>query len=238
MRILLGSGGFRTEERIRNLRSHLRAHFGDIERVLFIPYALQDHDRYVQILTERGLNADYELVGIHHCSDPRDAVHHAQAIYIGGGNSFRLLNALYENDLLDVIRQRVHAGVPYAGISAGSNVACPTIKTTNDMPIVQPPSFDALALVPFQINPHYYTGANWVKHHDTFVEHFGETRDDRLREFHEMNDTPVIGLWEAGILLCNGTTVLLHDAPARVFRKGKEPMDAEPGMELMQQMLS
>jgi dipeptidase E len=238
MRILLGSGGFRTEERVRNLRHHLRAHFGDIDQVLFIPYALQDHDKYVQTLVERGLHADYELFGIHHAGNPRDAVCHARGIYVGGGNTFRLLHALYQYELLDVIRERVRAGVPYVGISAGSNVAGPTIKTTNDMPIVQPPSFDALGLVPFQINPHYYAGSNWVKHGDAFIEHFGETRDDRLREFHEMNDTPVVGLWEAGVLLCDGATVQLHDAPARIFRKGKETIDVQPGTELMQQIVS
>jgi dipeptidase E len=147
MRILLASGGFRTEERIANLRRHLVVHFGPIARVLFIPYALQDHDKYVQLLSERGHNAGYELVGIHRCSNPREAVQNADAIYIGGGNTFRLLDALYRFDLLDVICERVRAGVPYVGISAGSNVACPTIQTTNDMPIVQPPSFAALARI-------------------------------------------------------------------------------------------
>ncbi|MSQ95906.1 MAG: dipeptidase PepE [Gemmataceae bacterium] len=233
MRVLLGSGGFRTEERVRNLRAHLQAHLGGVKQVLFIPYALHDYDKYLQTMTERGLNACYELVGIHRCADPRAAVLSAQAIYIGGGNTFRLLNALYQHGLLDVIRERVHAGVPYVGISAGSNVACPTMMTTNDMPIVQPPSFKALGLVPFQINAHYYTGSNWVKDGETFIEHFSETRDDRLREFHEMNDTPVVGLHEAGVLLCDGTTVRLVDAPARVFRKGIPPTDVQPGAELM-----
>ena len=239
MRLLLGSGGFRTPERVANLRRRLIAHLGPIAKVLFIPYALHDHDKYLQTMIERGLHADYELVGIHRCSDPRDAIRNAEAIYVGGGNTFRLLDALYRFVLLDVIRDRVHAGIPYVGISAGSNVACPTIKTTNDMPIVQPPSFAALGLVPFQINAHYYTGANWVKtltpgpspkgRGEELVEHFGETRDDRLREFHEMNDTPVVGLWEAGVLLGDGKTVTLHDAPARMFRKGQEPMDLQPG---------
>jgi dipeptidase E len=229
MRILLGSGGFRTEERIRSLRAHLKKHFGDIGQVLFIPYALHDHNGYVKSLTERGINADYELVGIHRCPDPLAAVEQAHAMFIGGGNTFRLLNALYENNLLDAIRARVRAGIPYVGISAGSNVACPTIMTTNDMPIVQPPSFNALGLVPFQINAHYYTGNNWVKHGEQLSEHFGETRDDRIREFHEMNTTPVIGLYEAGVLLCDGVTVILHDAPARVFQKGEPPIDVQPG---------
>lgn len=230
MRILLGSGGFRTPERIARLCAHLHTHLGGAARVLFIPYALADHDKYVQTMIERGFNAGRELVGIHTRPDPRSAVLEAEALYIGGGNTFRLLNALYQNDLLDAIRARVHAGVPYVGISAGSNVACPTIMTTNDMPIVQPPSFAALGLVPFQINAHYYTGMNWVKHGEQLVEHFGETRDDRIREFHEINETPVVGLWEAGVLLCDGTTVTLHDAPARIFRKGQAPVDIEPGI--------
>src|SRR3974390_2369059 len=109
MRILLGSGGFRTDERIRNLRGHLKTHLGGVQRVLFIPYALADHDKYLQTMIERGLNADYELVGIHKLPDPRVAVQEAEAIYIGGGNTFRLLNALYQFNLLDLIRERIRA---------------------------------------------------------------------------------------------------------------------------------
>jgi dipeptidase E len=232
MRILLGSGGYRTEERVANLRRRLIPHLGPIAKVLFIPYALHDHDKYLQVMTERGLNAGYELIGIHHCANPRDAVADAEAIYIGGGNTFRLLNALHRHNLLDPIRERVRAGIPYVGISAGSNIACPTIMTTNDMPIVEPPSFAALGLAPFQINAHYYSGANWVKNGETLIEHFGETRDDRLREFHETNDTPVVGLFEAGILLCDGRSVQLCDAPARIFRKGQEPIDVQPDADL------
>src|SRR4051794_38017070 len=119
MRVLLASGGFCTDERIRNLRPRLRTHFCDIGQVLFIPYALQDHDKYVKTLVEKGLHADYELVGIHRYSNPRAAVESAQAIYIGGGNTFRLLHALYQLDLIDAIRDRVRAGIPYVGISAG-----------------------------------------------------------------------------------------------------------------------
>jgi dipeptidase E len=229
MRILLGSGGFRTDERLRNLRMRLIAHLGVIDQILFIPYALHDHDKYVQTMIERGINAGYDMVGIHQHADPRRAIEDAQAIFIGGGNTFRLLNALYQFDLLDPIRARVRAGIPYVGISAGTNVACPTIMTTNDMPIVQPPSFAALGLVPFQVNAHYYTGMNWVKHGESLIEHFGETRDDRLREFHEMNAAPVIGLWEGGVLLCDGANVMLQDAPARLFRKGHEPIDLAAG---------
>jgi dipeptidase E len=122
--------------------------------------------------------------------------------------------------------------MPYLGISAGTNVACPTIRTTNDKPIVRPPSLDALGLVPFQVNAHYYTGSNYVKHGDELVEHLGETRDDRLREFHEENATPVVGLWEGGVLRVEPGRVELVGAPARVFRRGAPPIDFEPGRDL------
>lgn len=232
MHVLLGSGGFRTEERVALLSQHMRAHFGHVSRLLFVPYALHDHDAYVQTLVSRGLNAGYELDGLHRHVEPRAAVAAAEAIYVGGGNTFRLLDTLYRLDLLDVLRERIRAGVPFLGVSAGCNVACPTIKTTNDMPIVQPPSFDALGLVPFQVNAHYYEGHNWVRHGAEFVEHFGETRDDRLREFHEMNDTPVVGLCEGGLLHCRDSAVTLHGAPARLFRKGCAPLDLTPGADV------
>jgi dipeptidase E len=238
MRLLLGSGGFRTPERVSVLREAMQRHFAGAPRLLFIPYALADHDAYVRKLGERGLDGGFALDGIHHHADPRRAVREAAGVYVGGGNTFRLLHALHRFGLIEPLRERVRAGVPYLGISAGTNVACPTIKTTNDMPIVAPPSLEALGLVPFQINPHYYTGTNWVKHGDEVREHFGETRDDRLREFHEMNDTPVVGLWEGGLLHCDGRSVRLSAAPARVFRKGQPPVDVESGAELSAMILA
>ena len=233
MRVLLGSGGFRTPERVGLLATAMRAFFGDVGRLLFVPYALRDHDGYVQDMIQRGIHAGYDLDGIHRHDNPLRAVEEAGGIFIGGGNTFRLLGDLYRFGLLDVIRDRVRSGLPYLGVSAGTNVACPTIKTTNDMPIVQPPSLDALGLVPFQVNAHYFTGQSFVKDADgRFVEHFGETRDDRLREFHELNDTPVVGLWEAGLLCCEGGRVGLSGAPARVFRKGQPAVDVAPGADL------
>lgn len=232
MRVLLGSGGFRTPERVALLSAEMRSFFGPVERLLFIPYALADHDGYVRAMTEKGIGAGYALDGIHRHADPVRAVREAPALFVGGGNTFRLLTELYRHGLLDPIRERVRAGVPYLGISAGCNVACPTIKTTNDMPITQPPSLDALGLVPFQVNPHYFIGQTWVKREEGFHEHYGETRDDRLREFHEMNDTAVVGIWEAGLLRVEEGRVRLLGAPARVFRKGREPTDVEPGTDL------
>lgn len=232
MRLLLGSGGYRTPERVALLATEMRQFFGAVPRLLFVPYALADHDGYVAKLIERGLHGGYELDGIHRHADPIQAVEKAEAIYVGGGNSFRLLHTLYEKDLLEVIRDRVHGGMPFLGISAGCNMACPTMKTTNDMPIVQPPSFTALGLVPFQINPHYYNGQNFVQHGAEYQQHFGETRDERIKEFHEMNDLPVVGLWEGGKLRVVDRRIDLLGAPARLFRRGQEPVDHAPGADL------
>ena len=232
MRLLLGSGGFRTPERVVAWSEAVRPFLGGIRRVVFVPYALADHEGYLRTLTERGLNAGYELDGLHRHADPRRAVRDAEAVLVGGGNTFRLLAALYRLDLLDVIRERVTSGVPYLGISAGTNVAGPTIRTTNDMPIVEPPSLTALGLVSFQINPHYFHGVTVIRVGEALVEHFGETRDERIREFHEENDTPVLGLWEAGILRVEDGTVTLLGAQARLFRRGRDPLDLSPVADL------
>jgi dipeptidase E len=230
--LLLGSGGFRTPERVAVWAAEMRAALGDLRRVLFIPYALADHPGYVRMMIERGLHAGYELDGLHDHADPVAAVREAEAIFVGGGNTFRLLATLYRLNLLHPIRDRVAGGMPYLGVSAGTNVAGPTIRTTNDMPIVQPPSLDALGLVPFQINPHYYTGQNYVRHGDEYVQHFGETRDERIKEFHEENTTPVIGLWEGGVLRVTGERVELVGAAARVFRRGEAAVDYAAGSEI------
>jgi dipeptidase E len=232
MRLLLGSGGLGMPDRLATWTSQLRSFLGPTRRVLFVPYALADHDGYLVGLIDRGLNAGYELDGIHRYPDPLRAVEEAEAIFVGGGNTFRLLHRLYQFALLEAIRQRVRAGMAYIGISAGTNVACPTIKTTNDMPIVQPPSLAALGLVPFQVNPHYFCGETLIKQGDLLVEHRGETRDERLREFHEENDTPVVGLWEGGILRLEEGRWSLIGAPARLFRKGAAPVDLMPGENL------
>jgi len=155
---------------------------------------------------------------------PIDDLRNADAVFVGGGNTFRLLKTLYERDLLAPIRDRVRAGLPYLGSSAGTVIAAPTIKTTNDMPIVEPPSFAALGLVKFQMNPHYLDP-------DPLSTHKGETREERIREFLEENDVPVVGLREGSILRVeDGTTTLLGTKTARIFRRGEEPLEAEPGM--------
>jgi dipeptidase E len=199
---------------------------GDVKRVLFVPFALHDRDTYAAAARERFTRLGYELSSIHTAMDPARAVNQADAIFIGGGNTFRLLKALYDFELLDPIRKRVAAGMPYIGSSAGSNVAAPTIKTTNDMPIVQPPSFDALGLVWFQINPHYLDA-------DLNSTHMGETREQRLLQFLEEDSTPVAGLREGAMLrIQDGVTLLKGTSGARIFRQGLEPVETLPGDQL------
>lgn len=206
--------------------AELRSFLGDVKRVLFVPYALFDRDQYAATAQQRFQKLGYELTSIHAASDPVQAVSETDALFIGGGNTFRLLQALYEFELPGPIRERVSRGLPYIGSSAGSNVAGPTIKTTNDMPIVEPPSFDALGLVSFQLNPHYLDA-------DPNSTHMGETREERILQFLEENDTPVIGLREGAMLrIEHGQTILRGSSGARIFRKGKDPEEVVPGAQL------
>jgi dipeptidase E len=201
----------------------IRDFLGAIKKVLFVPFALHDRDSYAAQARERYAKMGYDLDSIHSARDPLKAVRDSEAIFIGGGNTFRLLKALYHHDLLDVIRERVSRGLPYIGSSAGSNVAGPTIKTTNDMPIMEPPSFEALRLVSFQINPHYLDA-------DANSTHMGETREQRIIQFLEENETPVVGLREGAMLrIENGKTLLKGSTGARIFRRGHEPVETLPG---------
>jgi dipeptidase E len=196
--------------------SEIRDFLRNIQRILFVPFALHDRDGYAAKVTSR----------LAKMADQRQSVSDAEAIFIGGGNTFRLLKTLYDFDLLTLIRQRVDGGTLYMGSSAGSNVAAPTIRTTNDMPIVEPPSFDALGLVPFQINPHYLDA-------DPTSTHMGETREERIVQFLEENDVPVVGLREGSMVRVEGnTTTLKGSTGARIFLKGREPIEVRPGADL------
>ena len=202
------------------VQDELRDFFGNINRVLFVPFALFDHDAYAGRVRKA---FPCKLESLHQTNDHSAAIRDAEAIFIGGGNTFRLLKALYDHDLIGWIQERVHAGIPYLGSSAGSNVAGPTIKTTNDMPIVQPPTFDALNLVPFQINPHYLDP-------DPNSRHMGETREERLLQFLEENSTPVIGLREGSWLrIEKGSCELKGTNGARLFRKKMPPIELDNG---------
>ena len=206
--------------------SEIRDFIGNARSVLFVPYALYDRDAYALMARQRFEKMGYELSSIHTESNPTQVVNETDVVFIGGGNTFRLLKALYDFDLIDAIRQRVAAGMPYIGSSAGSNVAGPTIKTTKDMPIVQPPSFDALGLVPFQISPHFLDP-------DPNSRHMGETQEERILQFLEENDTPVAGLREGAMVrIENGATTLKGSSGARIFRKGLDPVETLPGARL------
>lgn len=195
-------------------------------KVLFAPFALHDHDAYAHTARRAFEAMGLHLTSLHEVGDPRAAVEAGQGMFIGGGNTFRLLKALQDRGLVEPIRARVRAGMPYMGTSAGSNVAGPTIRTTNDMPIVQPATFDALGLVPFQLNPHYLDPEPGSRH-------MGETREQRLAQFHEENATPVIGLREGGMLQIDGDRMMLLGAPsARVFERGAEPVEHPSGSDL------
>jgi dipeptidase E len=205
---------------------HFRARLAGVERVLFVPFALFDRDGYAATARARLAAMGFETDALHTAEEPRRAVAEADAFFVGGGNTFRLLNTLYRLDLLEPIRRRVAAGAPYIGTSAGSNVACATIRTTNDMPIVQPPSFDALGLVPFNINPHYLDP-------DPTSTHQGETREQRIREFHEENTPPVLGLRESAMLWIDDDECTLHGTTgARLFQRGQIPTEHTDGERL------
>jgi dipeptidase E len=194
---------------------NVRRILGDRKRVAVIPFAQYDLEATTTRIAERFARLGCTL------SD----LQNAEVIFASGGNTFRLLKALYERKLLDPIRDAVrNRGVVYIGSSAGTNITAPTIKTTNDMPIVYPPSFDALGLVPFQINPHYLDP-------DPNSTHKGETREERLREYLQENETPVVGLREGSTLLVEDEKVtLLGTKTARVFRRGAEPEEMPPGI--------
>jgi dipeptidase E len=204
---------------LEHARDDLRDYLGDaVQKVLFVPYAgvTIAWDTYTEKVRKEYARIGYELESVHEAADAAAAVREAEAIAVGGGNTFYLIDQMHKNGLIEPIRERVRAGAPYMGWSAGSNVASPSIKTTNDMPIVQPPTFEALGLVPFQINPHYTDAV--------LPEHQGETRADRITEFIEANpDTNVVGLLEGTALRVEGDSVtLLGGKDMLLFRKGQD----------------
>ncbi len=198
----------------------------DRKTTLFIPYARPSgmtHDEYTKIARKRFEKMGIKLTGIHEHSNPQDAVKNAESIFIGGGNTFVLISELYKQNIIEDIRKKVSEGMPYIGTSAGSNVACKSVKTTNDMPIIYPPSFDALNLVNFNINPHYLDP-------DPNSTHKGETRETRIKEFHFYNDEYVIGLREGAMLHVEDDKMTLKGSTgARIFKNNKKPEEYKPG---------
>ncbi len=208
---------------------NIKEFLGNRKTVVFIPFARPggiSHDCYTDTARERFARMGYQSSGVHEADDMQAAIRSADAIFIGGGNTFVLLTGLYEHNLMNVIREEVAHGKPYIGTSAGSNVAAHSIMTTNDMPIMYPPSFEALNLVPFNLNPHYLDP-------DPNSTHMGETRETRIKEFHVFNDVPVIGLREGAILYVTDHQMILKGTTgARLMNAGEEAVEYLPGDDL------
>ncbi len=198
-----------------------------IKTVAFIPYARPSgisYDEYTEKAQSKFEELGLNLISVHQAINPIEVLEQADAIFIGGGNTFLLLDGLYSNGLIGIIRQKILNGTPYIGTSAGSNVACPTIMTTNDMPIRELSNFKALNLFPFQINPHYI---------DPDSTHQGETRETRIREYLCFNDTTVIGLREGAMLrVVDNSIILKGTTGAKIFKKNEDAFEVEPGNSL------
>lgn len=198
------------------LLDELKILFKDVDEILFIPYARPggiSHDLYTDKANKAFAKIGKRCVGLHTFSNPKQAIAEAQGIFTGGGNSFVLLDGLYKNDLMEVLKSAIFEGTPYLGTSAGSNIAGLSIQTTNDMPIIYPPSFGALKIIPFLINPHYLDA-------NPETQHMGETRETRLKEFLTYNHETVVGLREGSWLeVKQGKIVLKGELTARLFYK-------------------
>lgn len=205
------------------LLTELAVFFSHTDTITFIPYARPggiSHDAYTELVATAFSKIDKNVVGLHSFEDPRKGITQANALYSGGGNTFLLVQQLHQKDLMLPLKQKIDSGIPYFGTSAGSNIAGPSMKTTNDMPIVYPPSFETLGVVNFNLNPHYLDP-------DPKSTHNGETRETRIGEFHNFDPTPVIGLREGNYILIHGKkTNLKGPGTARIFEAGKTPYES------------
>ncbi len=223
MKLLLLSNSTNPGEAYLSYPKHnIKAFFGEKPmEILFIPYAAVtfSYDEYEAKVNNALKEIGHQAKSIHHFDNPLQAVKEAKAIAVGGGNTWKLVRTMRDNGLLEAIREKVIAGTPYIGWSAGSNIACPTLRTTNDMPIIDPKGFDVLDLVPFQINPHYLDANP--------KDHGGETREMRIEEFIEENkDMTVVGLREGTMLWVENNSVkMIGERSARIFKHGLEPQE-------------
>ena len=211
------------------LLPNLKVHFAACQSILFIPYARPSgisYEAYTQKVASVFNSIGISVKGIHEFSNPNEAIEQAEGIFTGGGNTFLLVSQLYENKVMAVLKQTIEKGTPYLGTSAGSNICGLTMKTTNDMPIIYPPSFNTLGVIPFNLNPHYLDP-------DTHSTHMGETRETRIKEFHQFNTPAVLGLREGSWLEVKGNSIVLRGTlTARLFRANQEPVEIESGNEL------
>lgn len=211
------------------LLPELKIHFRNCSTILFIPYARPggiSHDEYTAMVSLAFAKINKKVIGIHQFEEAPQALKKAEGIFTGGGNTFVLVSQLYKTNAMEALSEVVKNGTPYLGTSAGSNICGLTMQTTNDMPIVFPPSFKTLGLIPFNLNPHYLDP-------DTNSKHMGETRETRIQEYHAYNSVPVLGLREGSWLDVKGETITLKgDLTARLFRQNQPPEEIESGIDL------
>ena len=207
----------------------LKNHFSTVSTLLFIPYAQPggtSYDDYTNTVRKAFATIGIAVKGIHEFKNPIEALEQAEGIFTGGGNTFLLVTKLYENDVMQTLKKVVENGTPYLGSSAGSNITGLTMKTTNDMPIIYPPSFETLGFLPFNLNPHYLDA-------DLQSKHMGETRETRIKEFHTLNSAAVLGLREGSWLEVTGEKIILKGSlTARWFRQNQSPVELEPETDL------
>ena len=217
------------ENYLEYLLPELQLHFQNCNTILFIPYARPggiSHQEYTSMVGLAFAKIKKKVIGIHEFEDARLAIKNAEGIFTGGGNTFVLISQLHKNNVMDVLSEVVKNGTPYLGTSAGSNICGLTMQTTNDMPIVYPPSFKTLGLISFNLNPHYLDP-------DANSKHMGETRETRINEFHHFNPQPVVGLREGSWLEVNGDSVKLRGTlTARIFKRNETPIEVLPETEL------
>lgn len=223
--ILASTSTLHGQDYLEYLLPTLKGHFSGCSEILFVPFARPggiSHETYTEKASEAFEKIGIQVRGIHKFETPSEAIAKAQGIFIGGGNTFLLVQQLYSHELLTPLKNAIFEGLPYLGTSAGTNVAGLSMKTTNDMPIVYPPGFNTLGFVPFNINPHYLDP-------DPGSTHKGESRETRIREFHEFNPQPVIGLREGSWLEVKGNDIILKgDKPARIFKAEGPAYEVEP----------
>lgn len=227
--LLLSNSRAHNMEFLEHAREALAEFLDGRRSIYFAPYAagISAYDSYTETIQKAFKPLNVTVTGLHTVEQPARALRDAEILFVGGGNSFRLLKMLQQLDVLNVVRERVASGkLRYMGSSAGTNMSCPSLRTTNDMPIVQPASFTSFGLIPFQINPHYQDPpANST--------HMGETREMRILEFLDENDVPVVGLREGSWLRKRGSSLKLEGlTPARIFRRHTEPREYQPGSDL------
>jgi len=211
------------------LLPELQLHFAHCKTILFVPYARPggiSHDDYTLKVKSFFTLLNIKVNGLHEFPNATGAIEKAEGIFTGGGNTFLLVTQLHQNNQMQILKKVIENGTPYLGTSAGSNICGLTMQTTNDMPIIYPPSFETLGAIPFNLNPHYLDA-------DLHSKHMGETRETRIKEFHQFNTQPVIGLREGSWLDVKGDQIVLKGAlSARLFRQNQEAIEVESGSEM------